>query len=696
VKDRAWFFGNYEGNRTREGLTGFATVPTDEMCAGDFSAVGVDIYDPATADPVTGVRTQFAGNIIPAIQISPIGQAICDLYPSPNVPGAGLSLNFASNPTRTFDQDQWMFRFDFNIGDNDKIFGRFNYDDADQFFPTFCPGFCSATGVAASSETFVTEARNVAIQWLHTFSPTVINTLNVGYNRVFNDMFSFAHQEGNQNLPSQLGIPGVNLGTFNTSGMTNIGLTGGFNRIGSRLFTPFVGGTNVYHLADNFMMVRGAHNLKMGFSVRAMHMPVIGNTWFVGNYSFSNAFTSQGILTLPLGDDGLPGTPDDGTCPGGAPPPCGVEPGFGFSVANLLLGLPGSQGRNLHFEGFLNGRRWEEYRGYFEDSWQATPNLTLTLGLAYNLTTPQREDRDRFTNYIPETDTFLVAGVNAGSSAGVSTDTDNLEPRIGFSWSPFGRAETVIRGGYGIFHDVSAQGGVQGLYMNPPFASAFFNANDGITSTGFAGPLTLADGFPAETPPDVSTFRGSLVIVDPDFEQGFVQQWNLNIQQELPGDMLATIAYAGTRATQLQGKGWNLNANPPGFPVNFGGDPTRAPFDTGGGFNSILSRGEVTYHALQMNVEKRFSHGLFFLMNYTWSHGISNGLNQTIGVSEGAHYFPLDVPENTDKASSGTDLRHQFSASYLYDLPIGRGRRPCWATGSLAGLPECEPAFRWA
>jgi hypothetical protein len=629
------------------------------------------IYDPGTTDPVTGVRTQFLGNIIPPGSIDPIGQAICDLFPSPNVPGAGLSLNFASNPTRTFDQDQWMFRFDFNIGENDKIFGRFNYDDADQFFPTFCPGFCSSTGVAASSETFVTEARNVAIQWLHTFSPTVINTLNVGYNRVFNDMFSFAHQEGNQNLPSQLGIPGVNLGTFDTSGMTNIGFLGGFNRIGSRLFTPFIGGTNVYHLTDNLMVVRGAHNLKMGFTVRAMHMPVVGNTWFHGNYSFDNSWTSLD----------------------------GADTATGHSFANLLLGLPSSLSRQLHHEGFLNGRRWEEYRGYFEDLWQVSPNLSLTLGLAYNITTPQREDRDRFSNYIPQTNTVLVAGVNAGSSAGVSTDKNNLEPRLAFSWSPFGRAATVIRGGYAIFTDVSANGGVQGLYMNPPFASSIFSATSapdadpftagiqgdadlvtpGIQTLGFDGtPLSLADGFPVQPQPAADAFADR-VIVQPDFEQGFIQQWNLNIQHELPGDMVATIAYAGTRATKLQGKGWNSNTNPPGFPVNFGGNFATKPFPMGN-LNSILSRGEITYHALQMNLEKRFSQGLFFLMNYTWSKGLSNGLPQNIGVNQGGSYFPLTTAEdpnahdNADKSYSDTDLKHQFSASYLYDLPIGRGR----------------------
>ncbi len=669
VKDKAFFFGNYEGTRIRQGLTRLATVPTDAMCAGDFSGLN-PIFDPNTTTfDVDGnvVRTQFAGNIIPAGMIDPVGQGVCDLYPSPNIAGA-LTNNFASNPVRTFNDDQFVVRIDYKVSENDQIFGRFSYDDADQFFPAPCPGFCSGPGVAESSEDFVTEARNVGIQWAHTFSPTLFNQLMVGYNRVFNVMTSFAHRPENQNMPARLGIAGVGLGDINTAGMTSMGFTGGFNRIGSRLFTPFIGGTNVVHVADNFTVIRGSHNLKMGFSLRAMHMPVVGNTWFHGSMSFSNSWTANGAT-------------------GCATPPCGFDPNTGFSIANLMLGLPDFRDRELHFDGFLNGRRWEEYRGYFEDSWKATPNLTLTLGLAYNLTTPQREDNDRFTNFNTETGQFVVAGVDAGRSAGVSTDKNNLEPRFGFSWSPGGRAATVIRGGYGIFHDVSAQGGVQGLYMNPPFAGSQIGVNDGITDldpsptrvqpVSFIDgtPMTLADGFPPFARPDLSTFFGNLVTVDPNFKQGFVQQWNLNIQQELPGGMLATIAYAGTRATHLQGKGWNLNANPPGFPVFFGGDSSRAPFPQGA-FNSILSRGELEYHALQVNVEKRFSQGLFFLANYTWSHGLSSGLNQTIGVSQGAGYFPLVVPNDPspDNASSNTDLRHQFSISYLYDLPLGRGR----------------------
>ena len=656
--DRAFFFFNYEGTRVHQGLTGFATVPTVAMHGGDFSeGFNGTIFDPCpTFDVVNGTcpggflppasRPAFAGNIIPANRIDPIGLALINLYPSPNAPSQianRLSNNFASNPIRTFDDDQIAFRIDFKLSDKDQIFGRFNYDDASQFFPTFCPGFCSSGSVAASSEDFVTEARNVAVQWQRTFTPTIVNQLMAGYNRVFNTMTSFAHRPENQNLPTALGIPGANLGDFETSGMTNIGVSG-LNRLGSRLFTPFVGGTNVFHFSDSLMVIRGAHAMKMGASARLMQMPVIGNTWFHGNFNFDGVYTR------------------------------GATGGTGSAIADLLLGLPHSASRNDHFQGFLNGRRWEEYRFFFEDSWRVNPKLTLTLGLGYNVTTPQREDNNRFTNFDPATGNYLVAGVNAGRSAGVETDWNNLEPRLGFAWTPWSH-KTVIRGGYGIFTDVSANGGVQGLYMNPPFAAALSLNTNGITPVDqiTGTPVTLAAGFPIQTAPNLATYTGALVLTQLDFDQGFVQQWNLNIEHELPGNIVATIAYAGTRATKLQSKGWNLNAGLPGAVPN----PATRPFPTLGAFNAILSRGELSYNALILRAEKRFSHGLFFLANYTWSKGLSNGPGQNIGVNQGARYFPLPkslVGENADKAPSDTDLRHQFSLSYLYDLPVGRNR----------------------
>jgi len=136
VKDKAFFFGNYEGTRIRQGLTRLATVPTDAMCAGNFSGLfnsdgtPLNIFDPNTTVP----RTQFTGNIIPAAFIDPVGQAVCDLYPSPNIAGAVVN-NFSSNPVRTFNDDQFVVRIDYKVSENDQIFGRFSYDDADQFFP---------------------------------------------------------------------------------------------------------------------------------------------------------------------------------------------------------------------------------------------------------------------------------------------------------------------------------------------------------------------------------------------------------------------------------------------------------------------------------------------------------------------------------------------------------------------------------
>ncbi len=341
----------------------------------------------------------------------------------------------------------------------------------------------------------------------------------------------------------------------------------------------------------------------------------------------------------------------------------------GHPIASILMGLPTTGGRSDQFDGWIIGRRWREYRGYLEDTWKARPNLTLNLGLAYDVTTPHTEVANRGSNFDFGTGKFLIPGVNTDDAAGVQTDTNNFQPRFGFAWSPRGSKSTTIRGGYGIFYDVSAVGGVQGLYQNPPFAFEYGFTSDNITPV-----RTLATGFPVVQRPALDTYSGNIILTQLDYVQGLVQQWNLNVQRELPGSMVLTLAYAGTRGTHLQDKGFNLNTATPGP----GSNPrARRPYPQYNNFNSILSRGDVNYQSFQVKGEKRMSHGFYYLLSYTWSKSLTNGLSQNVGVGTGIKYFPLALSiagKNADKAMADTDIRHSFTLSYLYDLPFGRGR----------------------
>ncbi len=330
------------------------------------------------------------------------------------------------------------------------------------------------------------------------------------------------------------------------------------------------------------------------------------------------------------------------------------------------MGFPTSGSRSNQFNGYVIGRRWREYRGFVDDTWQISPQLTLDLGLAYDVTTPPTEVADRQANFDAATGKFLIPGSNSGSTAGVKTDYGDIQPRIGFAWSPRGSKATVLRGGYGIFYDVSGNGGVQGLYLNPPYTSEL-----GFTSNNIVPVRTLQTGFAPVAPPVPETYTGNLVLYQLDYQQGLVQQWNLNVQRELPSSVILTVAYAGTRGTHIQDKGFNTNTAPvgPGFNT-----AARRPFPQYNNFNAILSRGDVNYHSLQVKSEKRLSHGLYFLLSYTYSKSLNNGLTQNVGVNTGIKYYPLLVPPNSDKGLADTDIRHLLSVSYIYDLPFGRGR----------------------
>ena len=248
------------------------------------------IYDPATTrtDPATGqlVRDPFPGNRIPANRIDPIGQALLNLLPMPTYTDR-LGSNYLANPVKTLDDYQGDLRIDQNFSNNDRVFGRFSVEQAQQYLPTGLPDF-GATGGFASNQTFKTDAYNVALSHTHVFGNNLINQFTAGYNRVFNHITSFGY---GSNKSQALGIPGANLGTDETSSLTRMTFQN-FVGIGDRGFSPFVGGTNVYHYTDTLTMVKGSHALNMGGSFRAMQLNLLGDTALAGSFAFTPFFTS--------------------------------------------------------------------------------------------------------------------------------------------------------------------------------------------------------------------------------------------------------------------------------------------------------------------------------------------------------------------------------------------------------------------
>jgi hypothetical protein len=599
--------------------------------------------------------TQATGtgcNIIPPSLINPISQKLINLYPLPNANNPALGYNYVSEPVRKLNEGKFDIRLDENFSTSDSLFARFSYDQATSYVPGGAPGFAEA-GPFASNQGIINHARNAAISETHLFSPSTVNQFSAGYNRIFDYITS----QGSYSCAAQtFGIPGANLGG-ESCGLTSTQMDGGYWSLGDRGYTPFIGGTNVFSFSDSLDMVRGNHDIRVGGNIRANQMNVLAEGFQDGYWIFTGAYA-------------------------------------GDAEADFLLGLPSLAVHDQTFDGDLTGRRWRLFRPFGEDTWRVSKNLTLNLGLAWALVTPISEVDNRQADFNPATGQMLIAGVNAGPSAGIKMDLTALEPRLGAAWKPFGSANTVVRGGYAIYHDSSWNQGAQGLWQNPPY---YAESDGGPFVTGSyacslpaptCAPSNVSNGFPIFTsPPAPADFTGTIFAQDTNFKQGRIQQFNVNVEHQLPGQIVITAGYAGSRSSHLLIDGNNINVGSPsacgtlsGYTLGCGpgGSSFGVPYPAFpySDISNIYDYGRAHYNSLQVKAETRSGrYGIYGLISYTYSRSYDNGLTDGLGSPIGATYFPLPNWENLDWALSQTNLNQNFTASIIYQLPFGKGRR---------------------
>jgi hypothetical protein len=706
-KDKTFFFFDYQGKQTRQGITWVATVPTLAMRRGDFSEpfAGIpQLYNPysTTVDATGHVSRQpflcnpgnvpvapnpdgtqtpglpsYPCNVIPPGLINPIAQKMINLYAPPNVPGT-LVNDFVNSPVKQFKEGEFDLRLDHNFSSQDSVFARFSYDQATEFLPVGTAGYMDADGFT-STQSLADHGRNAALSETHVFSPTTLNKFTAGYNRIFNHILSFA--DGSC-LARELGIPGANLGGV-SCGLTDTFIGGGFWGIGDRAFAPFQGGTNVFFVADSFDMVRGNHDVTLGGEVRANQLNVLAEGFQDGFWVFTSAWTApQGALSLG-----------------------------GNNMADFLLGLADLGLHDQNFQGAITGRRWKLFRPFIQDNWRVTPNLTVNLGLAWALVTPTKEAHNRQSNFNFQTGQFLVAGHGAGPSVGVQTDWTAFEPRVGIAWSPRGDRKTSIRAGYSIYHDSSWNQGAPGLWQNPPYwgeaaVGSFFFPDVCVTDNPACTTLnpatgqpfypatgySISQGFPLlAQPTNPAQFGGNVNTQNFNFKQGRIQQFTFDMERQLPGSVVVTAGYAGSRANHILTSQSNVNLGSPtacgvvpGYTFGCGLAQPYVPPSPIGFVYDIFDRGNSRYDSLQLKAETKMRQGLYLLAGYTYSKNFDNGLTDGLGTPIGALYYPLPGANKADKGLSQIDLTHNFTASFIYQLPFGRGKH--WGTTWSAPL----------
>jgi hypothetical protein len=731
-KDKTFFFLDYQAKRQRHGIPFTGVIPTPAMMGGDFSndpfgvarpgfaagapAANADGYtnlvnpysptgapfqcDSSGAPLPTADGTQTGGTACNKIPVAlagsggmadPSGLALIQLYPQSNASNPGLGYNYTNTPVRRLNEGEFDIRVDHNFSSKDSAFGRFSYDQAVSFVPGGSPGFAEQ-GAFASTQNITNHGRNVAVSETHLFSDRTINQASFGFNRIFNHILSFGTGTCEA---AKIGIQGADLGAncdsvtgypsnLNQStkdcvgcGLSSTQLTGYWS-VGDRGFSPFQGGTNVFHVSDTLDLIRGKHDIKIGGGIRANQMNVLTNGFGDGYFLL---FGGSGSFT---GDD----------------------------AADLLLGQVGGSIHDQTFLGATTGRRWKMFRPFVQDDWRVSPDLTLNLGLAWSLTTPITEAEGRQANFDYTTGQYLVTGplkgcagcVASGSAVGLKLDKTAFEPRIGLAWKPWGSQKTAVRAGYAIYHDSAWSQGAQGTWQNPPYYAEVDNFNyfpgapcpyaNASSPTpqncGLQLSLLQANLQPILTPPAPSSFTGTTQTQPLNFKQGMVQQFNLNVEHQLPGEVVLTVGYAGSRSSHILNDGLNQNI---GAPTSCAGGPTASAATAGytlgcgpggayfpapyGEFTSIdnnSDNGHARYDSLQVKAEKNARNGLYALLSYTYSRTFDSGFPDGLGTLPGAMYWPLPGASKLDWSLSQLNLNNQFTASVLYDLPFGKGK----------------------
>lgn len=625
VKNRTFYFGNYEGRRSRTGVILQGFVPTAEMFAGDFSATGKIIRDPFNNNQ------PFAGSLVPKSRVDPISQKLLQYFPLPNFVNRRAGVNFLVTPSDSERRDQFTGRIDHRISDRGSLFGRYSFaDDA----------IVNAAYRTNRGQLRPDRSQNLAIGYTHLFSSHLIGESRAGFTKAYlarggaGDLLStnFVQQLGIKNLVPAAGDytePSINL-TGYAPGIPTDG-PGGFGGYGGRGFQ-----NNLYYrIGETVTYIRDRHNLKIGGDVSRL----------MGG--FRDAINQDGLFSFS-----------------------GNYAGDAF--ADFLLGLPltasGSLGSLGNFGGVAKYSIGTQFQWFVQDDWKVTNRLTLNLGLRHELFLPWR---GRLANFDLASGRQLLAGradyyipgrgLVSGSGPPLlperpeRTDKNNFAPRLGIAYRL--GAKSTIRLGTGIFYTLNgSSAALSRMTVTVPFLVSV-----NLTSSPTTPELSLSNLFPAPEATSAS-LSGN---VDRNRRTGYLHAYNLNIQHQVRPGLLFETGYLGNTGQKQEGM---VLVNQPRLPA----DPAkpepfsaRQPFPSlVPGFNQTTNYQWSNYYALFFKIEQRATHDLSYTVAYTYSKTIDSG-----GAGQNMYN------RRPERELAANDVRHNFIASYVYELPLGRGRK---------------------
>ena len=657
VKDKAFFFASYQGARRREGQLAppFATLSPAER-AGDFSELlpGTQLIDPTTG-------ANYPNNQVPVDPV--IANYIAKYVPLPNQP----NNQFVSSPTAALQDDQFVFRFDYNLSSKDSLSAFYIFDDQPQVFPFEILHGASTGGDVPIGSGFSNAQRfqTGSLSWTRTISPTMLNEFRFGTNRTA----SFAADPADKTTPQALGFTTVNPDDPKGAAPPLMAVNGSFS-LGPSPQGPTKLHDTTFQYQDTLSWTHGKHQLKLGGDLR----------WVENNFNFD--FYNNGSFFF--GDFGA------------------------FTGDNLADFVGGFWDNYFQFSTARYGIRTHSLYFFGQDAWKITKNFSLDYGLRYEYNSPQVDPHNEIVGWYPGRQStkfpgsppdLLYPGDPGTPNRGlIFPDRNNFAPRVGFAWDMFGNSKLVMRGGFGIFYDIedgalNLQFGGQppfGYVANnfPSYSGAAPTPGNSFVSDPF-GPFGYPDPYPFALQGKTGTFFSPAIsfgyVVSPHFRTPYSEHFNYGFQYQLTKDMMVEAVYAGSLGRK------NILTTETNFPTlaaleaqlaAAGGDPSQlnpecarplAACDANGNptgaqqlFTNV-SEGTSSSHQFQLTVDKRLSHGLQFRAAYTLSKSIDD--NSGFRARSSTLTDPLNP--RLDRGLADFDATHRFVVSPIWQIPLG-------------------------
>lgn len=634
LKDKTFFFVNYEGERERQGTTYIGTVPTLELQQGNFNNIpiagdlGTAVVDPTTLQP-------FAGNIIPRSRYDRVSAKIVDNpdFPRPSnvaaLPIPGLYLNTVTNRLRS---DKFDVRIDQYLSEKWRLFGRYSFSDLELFRPAQFNGLIEGSFNDGFGTT-ATRGQHAVIATTYTMSPTTLAEFRLGYTRLGANVFP--PNFGSPGPTELSGIPNLPNAPQINGGLPKF-IIGGMSAFGRHTSTPQFQIPNVYLANSTWSFQRGAHAIRTGYDLQVIRTAIMDVSALIGVFRFNrNIFSNN-----PWGD--------------------------------FLLGLPNNHSQTS-FTVIYNEKNI--HSTFFQDDWRILPKLTLNLGIRYEYGTPLREKFNRLANFNPATGVLSYATEGSASErALVAADRSDFSPRIGLAWTAM--PKLVVRAGYGIFYNHTNRQGREGLLgMNPPHLRDLTRAQTRAT----ANPITLQGGPPPNFLQTATTTDQILRGNDPNLRNPYIQQWNFTLQYELFKSWLFEAGYVGNRGLKLT-RFFNANQ------ARVQGPPSlqeRRPFPLYADIQYMDSGASTYYHSLQTRIEKRWDNGVSMLHSFTYGRTLTNAPNWGDGGASVQNAYNAAAEWGLDV----TSVKFNSVTNWLYQVPVGKGRK------FLSGAPRAADAL---